>query len=169
MSKGKAILGGLAALAVGGFLVYTGVKEYRTSKRLVNEGKSAIAKVTDKDMTTGRKGRRSYYLSVEFKPESGQQVEQRVQVSSGDYDSATVGGTVPVQYLADKPDVCQVGNKAQVKWTNLAIGAFLSLFGGFGVARQAARSEERSSSEESSETADNSDYDDSSGDEAEAA
>jgi hypothetical protein len=168
MSKGKAILGGLAALAVGGFLVYTGVKEYRNSKRLVNEGKSAVAKVNDKDMTTGRKGRRSYYLSVEFKPEAGQQVEQRVQVSSGDYDAATVGGTVPVQYLADKPEVCQVGNKAQVKWTNLAIGAFLSLFGGFGVARQAS-SGEQSSSSESSDTADNSDYDDSSGDEAEAA
>jgi hypothetical protein len=168
MSKGKVILGGLAALAVGGYLVYTGVKEYRNSKRLVNEGKSAVAKVTDKDMTTGRKGRRSYYVSVEFKPEAGQQVEQRLQVSSGDYDSATVGGTVPVQYLAENPSVCQVGNKAQVKWTNLAIGAFLSLFGGFGVARQASRGEESSSSEEASETADNSDSDDS-GDEAEAA
>src|SRR5262249_20074571 len=154
----------------GGFLVYSGVKEYRNSKRLVNEGKSAVAKVTDKDMTTGRKGRKSYYVSVEFKPESGKQVEERLQVSSSDYDAATVGGTVPVQYLADDPSVCQVGNKAQVKWTTLAIGALMSVVGGFGVARQAASSDDSSSSQEPSDTADASGSDDSgdSGDQAEA-
>jgi hypothetical protein len=167
MKRSKAILGGLVALAVGGFLVYTGVKEYRNSKRLVNEGKSAEAKVNDKDMTTGRKGRRSYYLAVQFKTEAGQPVEQRVQVSSGDYDSASVGGTVPVHYLADDPSICQVGNKAEVKWTTFVIGAFLAVVGGFGVVRQASHSEENST-EQFAETADASSSDES-GDEAEAA
>jgi len=167
MSKGKAILGGLGALAVGGFLIYSGVKEYRNSKRLVNEGKSVVANVTDKDMTTGRKGRRSYYLSVEFKPEAGQAVQQRVQVSSGDYDSANVGGTVPVQYLADNPSVCQVGNKAQVKWTTFAIGAFLAVVGGFGVVRRASHGAENST-QASAETADASSSDES-GDQEQAA
>jgi hypothetical protein len=167
MKRSKAILGGLVALAIGGFLVYTGVKEYRNSKRLVNEGKSAEAKVADKDMTTGRKGRRSYYVSVEFKTQAGQPVEKRIQVSSSEYDSANVGGTVPVQYLADDPSVCQVGNKAQVKWTTIAIGAFLAVVGGFGVARQATQSED-SPAEQSAETADASSSDDSD-DQAEAA
>jgi hypothetical protein len=170
MSKGKAILGGLVALAVGGFLIYSGVKEYRNSKRLVNEGKSAEAKVNDKDMTTGRKGRRSYYLAVQFKTEAGQPVEKRVQVSSGDYDSANVGGTVPVHYLADDPSICQVGNKAEVKWTKFVIGAFLAVVGGFGVVRQASHESHAAENptDETAETADASSSDDS-GDEAEAA
>ena len=163
MKRSKAILGGLAALAVGGFLLYTGVKEYRSSKRLVNEGKSVAAKVADKDMTTGRKGRRSYYLNVEFKTEAGQEVDERLQVSSGDYDSATVGSTVTVHYLADDPSVCQVGNKAQVKWTSLAIGAFLALVGGFGLFRQRSSESYASESpaEQTTETADASQSDDS--------
>jgi len=167
MKRSKKILGGLVALAVGGFLVYTGVKEYRNSKRLVNEGKSAEAKVTDKDMSTGRKGRRSYYLAVQFKAEAGQPVEKRLQVSSGEYDSANVGGTVPVHYMADDPSICQVGNKAQVKWTTFAIGAFLAVVGGFGVVRQASHSAENST-QESTETADASSSDES-GDQEEAA
>jgi|GEM_PF-3980301 hypothetical protein len=170
MRRSKAILGGLAALAVGGFLVYAGVKEYRQSKRLVNEGKSAVAKVTDKDVTTGRKGRKSYYLNVEFKPESGQPVAERLQVSSSDYDSASVGSTVPVQYLADNPSVCQVGNKAQVKWTTLAIGAFLAVVGGFGVLRNGSSESHTSeqAAHEPTDTADASNSDDS-GDIEEAA
>ena len=146
MSRAKAILGGLAAVAVGGFLVYTGVKEYRNSKRLVKEGKAAVAQVTDKDMSTGRRGRKSYYLAVQFKTEAGQPVDERLQVSSGDYDSATVGGTVPVQYLVDDPSVCQVGNKAEVKWTTFALGAFLAAVGGFGLVRQGTSSSHSSES-----------------------
>ncbi len=167
MKRSQKILGGLAAVAVGGFLVYSGVKEYRNSKRLVNEGKSVAAKVTDKDMSTGRKGRRSYYLAVQFKTEAGQPVEERLRVSSGEYDAATVGGTVPIHYLADDPTVCQVGNKTQVKWTTFAIGAFLAVVGGFGVVRQASHSAENST-QESAETADASSSDES-GDQEEAA
>jgi uncharacterized protein DUF3592 len=135
MKRTKAILGGLLALAAGGFLIFLGVKEYRTSKRLVNEGKTAVAKVTDKDVSVGRKGRRSYYVSVEFKAESGQEVDERLRVSSSEYDAAAVGGTVPVQYLAEDPSTCQIGNQAKVKWTTFAIGAFLAAAGGFGMFR----------------------------------
>ena len=159
MSRSKALLGGLAAVAVGGFLIYTGVKEYRNSKRLVKEGKAAIAQVTDKDMSTGRRGRKSYYLAVQFKTEAGKPVEERVQVSSSDYDSATVGGSVPIQYLADNPSVCQVGNKAEVKWTTFAIGAFLSVVGGFGLLRQGSHSSHTAehATEATADTADTAD------------
>jgi hypothetical protein len=135
MKRTKAILGALVALAVGGFFIFLGVKEYRTSKRLVNEGKTAVAKVTDKDVSVGRKGRRSYYVSVEFKAEGGQEVDERLRVSSSEYDTATVGGTVPVQYLADDPSTCQIGNQAKVKWSTFAIGAVLAVVGGFGMLR----------------------------------
>ena len=135
MKRSKAFLGGLAALAVGGFLIFLGFKEYRNSKRLVKDGKAVVAKVTDKDMTTGRKGRRSYYMNVEFKTEAGQQVDERLKVSSSDYDSAPVGGNVQVHYLPDDPTICQVGNQAQVKWTTFVIGAFMTLVGGFGLFR----------------------------------
>jgi len=167
MNRSKAILGGLAAVAVGGFLVYSGVKEYRNSKRLVNEGKAVAANVTDKDMSTGRKGRRSYYLAVEFKTEAGQEVKERLRVASADYDAANIGGTVPVHYLAEDPSICQVGNKAQVKWTTFVMGAFLAVAGGFGVARQASKSED-SPAEQPAETADASSSDNS-GDQEEAA
>ena len=170
MKRSKAILGGLVALAVGGFLIFLGVKECRTSKRLVNEGKTVAATVTDKDMSVGRKGRRSYYLKVEFKTGAGQAVNERLRVSSSDYDSAAIGGNVPVQYLAEDPTVCQIGNKAQVKWTTFAIGAFMAAVGGFGLFRQ--RSNESHAAENPAEpTADTADASSSadSGDQAEAA
>lgn len=130
MKNIKKVLGGLAVLAVGGILVFLGVKEYRTSKRLVSEGKSVNAQVTDKDISYGRKGRRTYYLEVAFKAEAGGDFEKRLKVSSSEYNAATVGGTVPVRYLASAPETCQIGDKARVPWFYMIGGVFMALCGG---------------------------------------
>lgn len=129
MKKIKKLLSGLAVLAVGGYVVFLGAKEYRTSKRLVSEGTSVQAQVTDKDISYGRKNRKSYYLDVSFKTPSGEAYENRVKVSSSQFDAASVGGNVPVRYLAADPETCQVGDKASVPWLYFVGGVFLALCG----------------------------------------
>lgn len=125
MKNIKKILGGLAVLVVGGYVAFLGFKEYRTSKRLVSEGTSIQAQVTDKDISYGRKNRKTYYLDVTFKAANGEEYENRVKVSSSQFEAATVGSTVPVRYLASDPETCQVGDKASVPWMQFLGGIFL--------------------------------------------
>jgi hypothetical protein len=128
--KSKKLFGGLIALAIGGVLLFLGVKGYRSSKQLVNQGQSIDAQVADKDISYGRKNRKSYYVSVAFKTPAGQEVKERLSVDSSEYSAATVGGTIPVRYLASDPTVCQVGDQTRVPWVNLIAGVILAFSGG---------------------------------------
>jgi hypothetical protein len=103
------------------------------SRKLAAEGKAVAAEVVGKDIKRGRKGRKSYYLNVGFKTESGSKTEQRVRVNSSQFDAVSAGGSVPVHYLPADPTVCQVGDKVETKWSGLliglgawAVGAFLA-------------------------------------------
>lgn len=129
MSKSKKILVVGGAFLLGAVLVVTGWAELRNSRKLAAEGKAVTAEVVSKDIRHGRKGRRSYYLNVGFKTESGAQTEQRVQVSSSQFDSVSQGGSVPVHYLPGDPSVCQAGDKVETKWNGLLVG-----FGSWAVA-----------------------------------
>lgn len=145
MKRIKKILGGVFVLVLGAGLVFFGVKEYRTSKRLVKEGTSVEAQVTDKDISRGRKGRKTYYLEVAYKA-GGQDYEKRLKVSSSEYDAASVGSSVPVRYLPNDPQTCQIGDKANVPWMYLAGGVFLALCG-VGSCANGVSSDEESSTE----------------------
>jgi len=122
MSKFKQILLVGGAVLFGGLFVVTGWFEYRDTKKLASEGKAVVAQVLEKDIERGRRGRKSYYVSVQFKTESGATVQQRLRVSSSQYDAASPGGTVPAHYLPNDPTVCQVGEKVEAKWSGILIG-----------------------------------------------
>jgi hypothetical protein len=134
MSRTKRILIVGGGLIFGGILVVVGWMEYRNSRKLAAEGKAVTAEVTGKDIERGRRGRKSYYLEVQFKTEAGATEEQRVKVGSSQYNAAKAGGRVPVHYLPSKPGVCQVGEKVETRWSMMlwGLGAWAaSAFVGF--------------------------------------
>jgi len=129
MSKSKKILVVGGAFLLGAVFVVMGWFELQNSRKLAAEGKAVTAEVAGKSIKHGRKGRRSYYLNVGFKTESGAHTEQRVQVSSSQFDGASEGGSVPVHYLPADPSICQVGDKVETQWSGLLVG-----FGSWAVA-----------------------------------
>jgi hypothetical protein len=147
MGKAKKLLIVGGVFVVGAVLLVTGWIEYRNSKKLAAEGKAVTADVVSKDIERGRRGRKSYYLEVQFPTESGPS-SQRVRVSSSQYDAANPGGTVPAHYLPGNPKVCQVGGTVQTEWSGLAAGFgawVLSAILGF------SKTQERGEGAESSE------------------
>jgi Protein of unknown function (DUF3592) len=122
MSKSKKILVVGGAFLLGAVFVAMGWSELQDSRKLTADGKAVTAAVAGKYVKHGRKGRRSYYLNVGFKTESGAQTEQRVQVSSSQFEGASEGGSVPVHYLPANPSICQVGDKVETQWSGLLIG-----------------------------------------------
>jgi hypothetical protein len=131
MNKAKRLLIVAGAAIFGVILLVVGFKEYRQSKKLQSEGKTAVGAVTDASIQRGRKGRRSYYLTVNFQTEAGAAVEQRKRVSSSVYDEARQAGTVPVTYLASDPKVCAFGPKVSTKFGSLIAGVVALAVGGF--------------------------------------
>jgi hypothetical protein len=131
MSKIKKLLvvGGLALFGV--LLVVFGVQEYRTSKKLQTEGKQTVGVVSDASVHRGRKGRRSYYLTVLFKDEAQKTFEQREKVSRSVFDEASKAGSVQVTYLPTDPAVCAFGPKVETKWGMIVFGVLM--IGGAGV------------------------------------
>jgi hypothetical protein len=122
MSKSKKILVVGGAVVLGVFFLVMGWSDFRNSKKLASEGKAVTAEVVDKEIKRGRKGRKSYYLNVGFQTESGSRTQQRVQVSSSEFDAVSAGGKVPVHYLPADPSVCQVGEKVETDWAGLIVG-----------------------------------------------
>jgi hypothetical protein len=131
MSKIKKLLvvGGLALFGV--LIVVFGVQEYRTSKKLQAEGKQTVGVVSDASVHRGRKGRRTYYLTVLFKDEAQKTFEQREKVSRSVFDEASKAGSVQVTYLPIDPAVCAFGPKVDTKWGMILVGVLM--IGGAGV------------------------------------
>lgn len=118
----KKVLGFLLALVIGIGLTYTGYNEWQNSKKLVAEGKSTVAQVTDHYSQKSRRSSRKYYLVVAFETESQQAQKRTVRVSSDVYSAAQTSGTVQVHYLANDPSVVQAGPKAETKYASLVLG-----------------------------------------------
>ena len=129
MSKLKkfAVAGG--AILVGVVLLVVGFKDFRQSKKLQAEGQQVSGVVTDTDIRRGRKGRRSYYLTVNFKTEAGQTYEARKSVSRSLFEEAAEARTVPVTYLPSDPTVVTFG-KADTKFGGLIGGVIALVVGG---------------------------------------
>jgi hypothetical protein len=138
MNRIKAIFFFVVVLGVGVFLSIDGFKDYKNSKRIAKEGKQTVGKVTDSEERRGRRGRRSYYLTVAYETEGKQSFEQELKVSSATYNKAEASGTVPVHYLPSDPNICAFGEKVEAKFGNMVwgalafIGSFFFLRGGFG-------------------------------------
>jgi hypothetical protein len=147
MSKAKKLLVLVGGAALGIFLLIFGFQEYRTSKKLQADGKQAIGVVTDGHVQRGRRGRRSYYLTVSFKPESGQIVEKEKRVSSDVYRDASKAGTVQVTYLPSNPTVCAYGPKVSTEWSAMAFGIVALVVAGFSAFAKSQDNEQGTTSE----------------------
>ena len=162
MSKLKkfAVAGG--AILVGVVLLVMGFKEFRQSKKLQAEGRQVSGAVTDTDVQRGRKGRRSYYLTVNFQTEAGETYEARKSVSRSLFDEASEARTVPVVYLPSNPTVLTFG-KADTKFGGLIGGVVALVVGGAILLGKSKDDETMPSSPAEAEKdllADNSKYDD---------
>lgn len=116
---------------LGVFFLVFGVKEFRQSKKLQAEGKQVAGVVTDGETQRGRKGRRSYYLTVSFKTEEGATMSERKKVSRSLFNEASEARTVPVTYLPSDASVCTFGPKVDTQF-GLLIGGVVALgFAGF--------------------------------------
>ena len=130
MSKIKKMLIVGVAVILGAVMLVTGWLDYRNSKRLAAEGKAVSAEVLAKDIERGRRGRKSYFLEVQFKTDSGM-ASKRVRVSSSRFDAARSGGTVPAHYLPSDPSVCQIGETVETEWTGILVGLGAWVVGAF--------------------------------------
>ena len=129
MSKLKKFSVAGATALVGVVLLVVGFKEFRQSKKLQAEGKGVTGAVTDTDVQRGRRGRRTYYLTVNFKTEAGDTYEKRKSVSRSLFDDASEARTVPVVYLPSDPAVVALG-KADTEFGGMIAGVVALVLGG---------------------------------------
>lgn len=109
---------------VGLVLIVFGVKEFFQSKSLQSKGAATIAEVTDAEERSGRRGRHSYYVSVHYKTDGGQQAMATERVSRAVYDEAVTARRIAVTYLPSDPNVCHIG-PVETEFMNLGIGVFV--------------------------------------------
>jgi len=135
MSKLKKFAVAGATALVGVVLLVTGFNEFRQSKKLQAEGTQVSGIVTETDVQRGRRGRRSYYLTVDFKTEAGESYKARKNVSRTLFDEASEAKTVSVVYLPADPKVVAFG-KADTEFAGMIVGVVaLGLAGVIGFAR----------------------------------
>ena len=120
------------ALLGGPILIATGIGEYRNSKKLMAQGKATTASVLKWQETRSRKGRHSYYLTVQFKPEQGQEITKTTSVGSDVFAKAIADKMVTVHYLPSDPTILQLGEKVQTQTSSITGGSLL-LFGALAV------------------------------------
>ncbi len=162
MSKLKKFAVAAGAILVGVVLLVMGFKEFRESKKLQAEGKQVSGTVTDTDVKSGRRGRQSYYLTVEFKTEAGETYEARKSVAKSLFKEASEAGTVAVVYLPSDPKVLTFG-KADTKFGGLIGGVVALVVGGaifFGKSKDDEATPLSSADAEKELLADKSKYDD---------
>jgi hypothetical protein len=133
----KRLLAIVGGAIVGIVLLVFGVKEYFQVKALKSNGKSVVAEVTEAEERSGRRGRKKYYLTVNYKTEAGQTITSEESVSRSIYDEGTGSRKVNVTYLPDKPDVCRIG-EVSTNWIGLGLGVLMV---GFSVVSAFSRSE----------------------------
>jgi Protein of unknown function (DUF3592) len=112
---------GLVGLGLG----LAGVNEYNTSKTLRAEGVEVPGKVVDGKMKSGRKGSKTYYLTVSYSAKAGDPpIQHEFQVSQTTYNKAEQESPeVKVRILPSDPKVAQLVGEESSGMLLLAIGA----------------------------------------------
>ncbi len=122
-TKAKKILTIVIGLVAGVWLTIYGGKQLVNCKRLATRGKTTTGHVTDMtDWVSGRFHRHTYYLTVDFQPDGGAAINEKVMVSHETYESTGIGGTVKVFYLAEDPTICAAGEKVDMRYSNVLWG-----------------------------------------------
>lgn len=127
----KRLLTILGLFVVALFLFFVGIKDHLESKKLKAEGQKTVAEVTDASERRGRKGRRSYYITVNFKTEAGQVVQDEERVSKGAYEWASRDRRVPVIYAPSNPTIYQIGSTVTQTRFGFYMGAGCLAVAGF--------------------------------------
>lgn len=112
------------AFILGPFLVYLGIQQIQTAKRLNAEGKPATAKVVDGGIKVSFK-RTQYYLTVEFSTEDQQTVIKELKVSYDQFQTGRDSRRLPVRYLPAEPETCAVGEQAEAEYLMLVVGVLV--------------------------------------------
>lgn len=135
MRQVKRLITILAAGGLGVFLLIFGCKEFFETRSLQSKGKTTTGEVTDAEERSGRRGRRKYYLSVNFRTEQAQQINSRSRVSKAVYEQAAHSRKVNVTYLPTKPDVHRFGPDVKTDFVNIGIGVLVLGFAGYSALR----------------------------------
>ena len=125
MRTTKAVLFGLAAILLGGVLLFNGVREYRQSRRLQTEGQSVTATVVDERTVHRTKGRSRYYLTVEFETEDRQAITRELKVSRSTHTDGVADRSIKVHFLPNDLSVIQGGPSVDVSWASIPFGLLL--------------------------------------------
>jgi hypothetical protein len=119
----RAILLLIAALIGGPVCIFSGITEYKNSKALKAEGKAITAQVVDGEERVGRKGRRSYWLTVAFAPEKGGSVNETTSVGRDVFQRAMSDRSVKLTYLPANPHVFQLGETVEIRTGSIIFGS----------------------------------------------
>jgi hypothetical protein len=125
MAGMRAILLLVAALIGGPVFIFSGITEYKNSKALKADGKAIVAQVVNGEETVGRKGRRKYWLTVAFAPESGASVNETASVSSTLFQQAMADRSVKLTYLPSNPHIFQFGEKVETRTGSIIFGSLV--------------------------------------------
>lgn len=120
----------IVAFILGPVFTYMGIQEVRTAKRLNSEGKLATAKALEGETRVSSR-RTKYYLTVEFTTDTQQTITKKLPVSGDVFRAGRDTKSVRVRYLPAAPEVCAVGEQAEVNYGTLIIGVVMMVVGGF--------------------------------------
>src|SRR5690348_12766555 len=98
----------LLSAIVGIVLLVFIVRDFFQLRALQSHGKTTVAQVTGAEERSGRRGRKKYYLSVNFKTEAGQMVTAEKGVSRSTYDQGSSAKSINIIYLPEKPEVFRI-------------------------------------------------------------
>ena len=106
-------------------MLVIGFSDFRETGKLQAEGKKTTGEVTEFEERSGRRGKRKYYLTVNFKTEDGASVTTHDRVSSSLFSDAVQSKKAPVIYLPSNPEICRLASEVKKDFAGMAVGVFL--------------------------------------------
>ena len=130
--KFKKILTIVIGLVGGVMFLAVGTKEFLRSRQLAAHGKTTRGEVlgVEESATLSRRSR-IYYLRVNFQMENQMLCDERVKVSKATHDATRAGDMVPVHYLAEDPNNCQIGEAVELRYGNVLWGIVFVFAAGY--------------------------------------
>jgi len=114
-------------LAAGILVMMLGLKDYRNVASLEGEGILIQGKIHSKPVLNTGKGRSSYNLVIDYRPEGNKIYRKEFTVSKDIFESKNVSDNIEIKYLKDEPTVSGLsGHIYEQKYPLIVgIGAFL--------------------------------------------
>jgi hypothetical protein len=121
MAKFKKVIAIVALFIIGPGFIYWGTCELLNSRKLKDHGKTTIGIATEKSIHR-RRFSMDYYVTAQFRTESGQTFTERFDVSEKEYDRVESDPAVKVHYLPEDPKICAAGETVKMKFSNILWG-----------------------------------------------